>query len=178
MVGLSSSDEVGLMSANPRLAAQASCERIGKMRIQITESQPGLTVPGASICWVSSDPSDNENSKQVTRRRVRHSLTPHHRFIGGLGGCPEPSLALQSIRGFTYTLTVRSERKRSHWFVKLVECELGADGVIMEDFRLANIEEMEHVGGGIVQGSWKYWVEDTRLLEICGTYLRQGYIWS
>jgi hypothetical protein len=83
---------------------------------------------------------------------------------------PRASLALQSIRGCTYTLTVRSERKRSHWFVKLVECELGADSVIMEDFRLANIEEMEHVGGGIIQGSWKYGVEDSRLQgEICGT---------
>ena len=37
MVGLSLSGVVGLMSANPRLAAQASCER---MRGQITESQP------------------------------------------------------------------------------------------------------------------------------------------
>ena len=121
---------------------------------------PGLTIPVPSICLVRSDPSDNENSMQVTRQRVRHSRAGHHRFIGVLGGCTEPrpdctgSLVLQSMHGCTYTLTVRSDRKRSHWFVKLVECELGADGVIMEDFRLANIEKMEHAGGGIIQGSW------------------------
>jgi len=123
------------------------------VRAQITESQPDLTVQGASICSVKSDPSDNENSMQVTRRRVRHCRTGHHRFIGGLGGCTKLGLVRKSIHGCTYTLTVRSERKRSHWFVKLVECELGADGVIMEDFRLANIEKMERAGGGIIQGS-------------------------
>ena len=40
MVGLPSSGVVGLMSANPRLAAQASCERIERISGQITESQP------------------------------------------------------------------------------------------------------------------------------------------
>ena len=93
---------------------------------------------------------------------MRHSPTGHHRFIGVSGGCTEPKARLHrqlgapSIHGCTYTLTVRTERECSHRFVKLVECELGAEGVIMEDFRLANIEEMEHVVGGIIQRSWKY----------------------
>ncbi len=118
---------------------------------------------------------------QVTRQRVRHSRTRHHRFIGVLGGCTEPKARLhrhlgESIHGCTYTLTVRSERERSHWFVKLVECELGADGVIMEDFRLANIEEMEHAGGGVIQGSWKYGVEDTTMGDILDLLLPRVHL--
>ena len=94
MEGLSSSGEVGLMSANPRLAAQASCERIERMRDgqdpKLMNRSPGLTIPVPSICLVRSDLPDNENSMQVTRQRVRHSRAGHHRFIGVLGGCTEP----------------------------------------------------------------------------------------
>jgi len=87
MVGLPSSGEAGLMSANPRLAAQASCGRIGRMsggQGQITESQWSKSTGRLDL--LRSDRSDNENSLQVTRRRVRHSWTGHHRFIGACAG--------------------------------------------------------------------------------------------
>lgn len=125
--------------------------------------------PGRLDHWIPQITSIQCRSQDRVCRQCR---TGHHRFIGGLGGCTEPrrdctgSLSLRIIQGCTYTFTVRSERKRGHWFVKLVDRELGGYCVVVENLRLTNIEEMEYAGGGIIQRSWKCGVADSRLWEI------------